>query len=346
MASGGVLCVDIGSGTQDALYWFADRSLENCPKFVLPSPAKRIDARIRGLTAAGRAIYLCGRNMGGGFIKAVKAHREAGLPICAHPRAALAITDDPASLQRFGITLSDVCPQGHEPVHLADYDPGFWNGLLALAGLEPPSLVLACAQDHGHHPGASSRLGRFALWREALAGPGARLEAMLYERVPGQLTRLQALQDSIGGGPVMDSGPAAALGVLFEPELEAAIRAQGALIVNMGNSHTLGLLVRGGALAGVYEHHTGQIGGEALRAQLERFRQGRLDTGEVFSSGGHGCTGGGEPEGFPKTYVIGPRRGDFPGRDAIFPAPGGDMMLAGCFGLLKAWQALHPLTSR
>ena len=34
---GGVLCLDVGSGAQDAPCWFADRLLENCPKFVLPS---------------------------------------------------------------------------------------------------------------------------------------------------------------------------------------------------------------------------------------------------------------------------------------------------------------------
>jgi hypothetical protein len=42
-----------------------------------------------------------------------------------------------------------------------------------------------------------------------------------------------------------------------------------------------------------------------------------------------------EADGFKPTYVIGPRRNMLNGFDVSFPAPGGDMMLAGCFGLIK-----------
>jgi len=334
-----VLCLDVGSGTQDALYWRPDATLENCPKFVLPSPARRVGARLRGLTARGAAVHLCGGNMGGGFIRAVREHLAAGLALSAHPEAALALTDDPPSLAAQGILLSERRPAGHTPVHLADYDPGFWESFLALAGLEPPDLVLACAQDHGCHPGQSSRIGRFRLWERFLSQGTGRLADLLHEAVPEELTRLQALQDATGGGPVMDTGPAAALGVLFDPELEALVDRSGALIVNMGNSHVLGLLVRSGRLFGVYEHHTGMLPAPELARHLERFRLGRVGCAEVFDGGGHGCAcsaGGGT---FPETLVIGPRRNELAGLlDARFPAPGGDMMLTGCFGLLKAWQ--------
>lgn len=333
-----VLCVDIGSGTQDALYWMPDRALENCPKFVLPSPARMVASRIARLTQAGSAIHLCGTNMGGGFLKAVRAHVQAGLVISATPEAAYALTDDPTSISRHGIVLSDSCPPGHVPVHQADYDPGFWHGLLAMAGLEPPDLVLACAQDHGHHPGRSSRIGRFALWERFLDQASGRLEDLLYAAPPAELTRLAAVQRATGGGPVMDTGPAAALGVLFDPEIEKRVNEQGALIINMGNSHVLGLLVHGGRLAGVYEHHTGMLDTGALVDHLERFRRGGIGRDEVFGTGGHGCTVRELGSDFRDTYVIGPRRGELKGMmDAEFPSPGGDMMLTGCFGLLKAW---------
>ncbi|WP_027189696.1 DUF1786 domain-containing protein [Fundidesulfovibrio putealis] len=334
-----ILCLDVGSGTQDVLYWTPDRSLENCPKFVLPSPAKLVAARIRKLTAEARPLHLFGRNMGGGFFGAVREHLRAGLAVSAHSQAALALSDDPPSLSRHGITLSETCPKGHTAVALADYDPGFWHALLAQSGLEPPDLVLACAQDHGHHPGQSSRIGRFRLWEDALAEPSHRLEDMLYDVVPQPFTRLAALQDSTGGGPVMDTGPAAALGVLFEPDLEQRINRDGALIVNMGNSHVLGLLVHAGRLAAVYEHHTGQIQPGELASQLERFRAGDLTCEEVFDSGGHGCALLERQADFAQTFVIGPRRREYVGAGAEFPAPGGDMMLTGCFGLLKAWEA-------
>jgi uncharacterized protein (DUF1786 family) len=334
-----ILCLDIGSGTQDALYYLEDRSLENCPKFVLPSPAKLVAARIKALTAQKRPVHLCGTNMGGGFLRAARDHAAVGLPISATSEAALALTDDPPSIVRHGIILSEACPTGHVPVHLADYDPGFWQSLLALAGLEPPEMVLACAQDHGHHPGQSSRTGRFGLWERFLAKSSGRLSALLYDTPPVELTRLATLQRATGGGPVMDTGPAAALGALFDPAVEAVADDRGALVVNMGNSHVLGLLVHRGRLTGVYEHHTGQVDIPELVRQLELFRKGKLANEDVFGTGGHGCAVRELPVGFEATFVIGPRRGELEGKmEAVFPAPGGDMMLAGCFGMLKAWR--------
>jgi uncharacterized protein (DUF1786 family) len=335
---GPVLCLDIGSGTQDVLYWTPDRVIENCPKFVLPSPAKRVAARIRELTAKGLPVHLCGHNMGGGFFGAVRGHVSAGLAVSAQPEAALALSDDPASLEAKGVALSNTCPPGHVPVRLADYDPGFWRALLATCGLEEPHLVLACAQDHGHHPGLSSRSGRFALWERFLAATSGRLEDLLFITPPPELTRLAALSRSTGGGPVMDSGPAAALGALTDPRVKARADESGALIVNMGNSHVLGLLVKRGALTGVYEHHTGLLAPGVLADQLDRFRSGGLRLGEVFESGGHGSIVMGRPEGFADVFAIGPRRAELTGMDAAFPAPGGDMMLTGCFGLLDAWR--------
>lgn len=336
-----ILCLDIGSGTQDALLRLPGLPLENCPKFVIPSPARLVAARIMRLTERARPIHLCGSNMGGGFFKAVRAHVSAGLAVSAHPEAALALTDDPPSLARHGIILSEACPRGHVPVHLADYDPGFWQALLAQAGLDLPDLVLACAQDHGHHPGQSSRIGRFRLWERFLNETSGCLEALLYEAPPAELTRLAALHRATGGGPVMDTGPAAALGTLSDPVVDAAVRDKGALLVNMGNSHVLGLLVFQGRLVGVYEHHTGLLSGLELTVQLERFRKGEIANEEVFASGGHGCTVREFPSAFEDAFVIGPRRSELAGLDARFPAPGGDMMLTGCFGLLKAWESLE-----
>ena len=45
-----------------------------------------------------------------------------------------------------------------------------------------------------------------------------------------------------------------------------------------------------------------------------------------------------EARGFPLTYVLGPRRAMLSGLQAEFPAPGGDMMLTGCFGLLRGMR--------
>ena len=53
---------------------------------------------------------------------------------------------------------------------------------------------------------------------------------------------------------------------------------------------------------------------------------------------GHGCATLDLPVkagGFLPTYVMGPRRAMLKSYPVEFPAPGGDMMLAGCFGFDK-----------
>ena len=78
--------------------------------------------------------------------------------------------------------------------------------------------------------------------------------------------------------------------------------------------------------------------GPKLWSDLAAFRRGCLPFEQVFEEKGHGCLCLDLPEeadGFGPTYVLGPRRALLEGYDVSFPAPGGDMMLAGCFGLLK-----------
>ncbi len=334
------LCLDIGSGTQDVFYSNPDLEPENCPKFVLPAPARLVAARLAELTAAGRPVYLCGRNMGGGFFKAVKAHLKAGLPLAAHPDAAWALTDDPDRLRAtLGVAIADRRPDGYAPLPLADYEPGFWKAFLAAASLPEPELVLACAQDHGLHPSRSSREGRFRLWEKFLCEADGRPEALVYETPPLELTRLAVLQQSIGGGPVADSAAAAVLGLLTDPAIKARCAETGVMLVNIGNSHTVAALVYRERIYGIYEHHTGMLPPEEVWADLERFRRGALTNAEVFDKGGHGClTLALPPQAgiFPYTSVIGPRRALLSGFDVDFPSPGGDMMLTACFGL-AAW---------
>ena len=57
-STGPVLCVDIGSGTQDALLARPGLECENWPRFVLPAPARLVAQRIRELTLLKRNIWL------------------------------------------------------------------------------------------------------------------------------------------------------------------------------------------------------------------------------------------------------------------------------------------------
>jgi len=335
------LILDIGSGTQDVLLYQEGLELENCPKFILPSPARTVAARIRELTAAKRDIYLYGQNMGGGFWRAVKAHQEAGFKVYAHPEAALALGDDLEHVRSFGIDITPNPPLSAAQVQLTDFDPGFWQGLLQHAGLPQPDLVLACVQDHGFHPGKSNRISRFAYWERFMREDEGRIGSLLYSEPPAEMTRLACLRRSIGVGMVADTGSAAMLGALFDADVARTAAAEGVLILNIGNSHTIAFLVHGERVLGVYEHHTGYLDQTKLLTHLARFRRGELDNAEVFDDGGHGCvTVPDLPAGFERIVVLGPRRGLLADAKVEFLAPGGDMMLAGCFGLLKGWKEL------
>jgi uncharacterized protein (DUF1786 family) len=92
----------------------------------------------------------------------------------------------------------------------------------------------------------------------------------------------------------------------------------------------------------VYEHHTGCLDAPALADHLARFKNGGLSDAEIFDSHGHGCARMPEaPDArdWP-VAVTGPRRAmiaelgkNLGWRVAI---PFGDVMLAGCFGLVAA----------
>ena len=337
--SGPVLLLDVGSGTQDALLYFPGRELENCPKFVLPAPARLKAQEILALN--GKPLWLFGDIMGGGLGRAFRKHLDRGGKAAAHPHAALTLNDDLERVRAMGVDISETCPEGYAPVRMADYDPDWWAALLKAAGVEAPTLVAACAQDHGHHPGSSNRLGRFKLWERLLLEAGGHPQALVFDRPPVELTRLEDLHQAIGRGPVADTGAAACLGALFMAEVEELSNRRGITVVNIGNSHTVAFLVFQGRILGVYEHHTGMQDAKTLASDLQRFRCGDVSTDEVFDSGGHGCLTlplDKAAGGFAPTYVLGPRRGllahGAAGAEVTFPAPGGDMMLAGCFGLL------------
>ena len=330
MRSTTCLILDIGSGTQDVLLYQEGLELENCPKFILPSPARNVAARIRELTKAGRDIYLHGQNMGGGFWRAVKAHQDACLKVYAHPEAALALGDDLDQVRGHGIEITSIPPLSASQVLLTDFDPGFWRGLLQHAGLPQPDLVLACVQDHGFHPGKSNRISRFAYWERFMNEDGGDIARLLYADPPEEMTRLQCLRRSIGVGLVADTGSAALLGALFDPGVARTAETDGVLVLNVGNSHTVAFLVLGSRVLGVYEHHTGHLDEARL-----------LGNEEVFDDGGHGCvTVPDLPGGFERIVVLGPRRALLADARVEFLAPGGDMMLAGCFGLLKGWREM------
>ncbi|MFC1996797.1 DUF1786 family protein [Chloroflexota bacterium] len=185
------------------------------------------------------------------------------------------------------------------------------------------------------------------------------------------MTRLQAVADSFVGvdSPllVMDTAPAAVLGATLDPIVAGRERV---LIANVGNFHTLAFRLGSEGIEGVFEHHTGLLDLPKLKNLLLSLADGSLQHTDVFDDHGHGALiYGNEPLSFGKgefdIVVTGPRRsmlrqaGDGkpltessgsssnaakhqPILRPYFPAPFGDMMITGCFGLLAATADIMP----
>jgi uncharacterized protein (DUF1786 family) len=122
------------------------------------------------------------------------------------------------------------------------------------------------------------------------------------------------------------------------------------LFVNVGNFHTLAFHIRRERIVSLFEHHTGLLTPAKLIDLLGRLARTTLSNEEVFDDSGHGALyvpgGVSRPSAIELCLVTGPRRGMLAGAGAPWPVymavPHGDMMLAGCFGLLRAFARRFP----
>jgi uncharacterized protein (DUF1786 family) len=361
-----ILAVDIGTGTQDVLLFDTDREPENALKMVMPSPTRRLAQRIRAATSAGEDLLLTGVTMGGGPCSwAAEAHIKAGYRLFATPDAARTFNDDLDEVAAMGVQVvagdeaRALAGARHLPMRDFDYEAlarAFASFGVDLAGVD----VLAVAVfDHGAAPpGVSDRLFRFEYLAQRIrTGQGLAAFAFARDDIPASMTRLQAVA---GTAPqdrplaVMDTAPAAILGALEDPHVRA--HSQNAVLANVGNMHTLAFHLRGGRIAGLFEHHTGLLHQDTLEGLLEDLAAGRLDHEALFAQKAHGALrlqpqGEGDkwPEGagFDFLAVTGPRRGLLAG-SALRPylaVPHGDMMMAGCWGLVRACAQVLPWTA-
>ena len=343
MTASRLLALDVGTGTTDILLFEPDRRPENCVKLVVPSRTQLAAAEIREATRRRLPVVFAGPTMGGGPpTRAMLAHVRAGLDFAATPTAAASFADDLEWATDRGVRLcaeDEVAALLRSETALVRSGDLDLDGLLgALAALGAPTeLSGGCiaAQDHGFSPRSSNRVRRFAMWERALAA-GTPLEDLFYaaDEVPAELTRLRAAAAGLASLPhvtAADTGPAALLGALGD-ELRDAV------LVNVGNGHTICAVALDGRLYGIYEDHTYRLDGPLLETTLRRFLAGELDGDEVREAGGHGAAlGGPVPAGLP-LLVTGPNRELLAAStlELRYPAPFGDMMMTGPAGLIRA----------
>ena|SRR6266487_1018294 len=369
-----ILTVDIGTGTQDIFLYDSNLDIENGFKLVLPSPTMMVHRRLKQMLPSRNPILLTGHQMGGGpSAWAIEEYARAGIPVYMTPDAATTINDELDKVEALGIKIisEDEAHGLSSMVHrleLKDFDFPLISKTFEDYGVSLKDLgaVAVAVFDHGNAPaGVSDRQFRFDYLDDRIRATNS-LSAFAYLSmdIPTIMTRLQSVVDSAGKLPcplvVMDTAPAAVLGANFDSRV--ATRKQ-KIICNVGNFHTLAFRLGEKGIEGVFEHHTGEIDFPKLESLLRRLADSSLKHEDVFNDMGHGALMySDEKFEFGKddfdVVVTGPRRSMFhqtlddrPNRPLsmvnghlrpYFATPFGDMMIAGCFGLLAATAEVMP----
>jgi uncharacterized protein (DUF1786 family) len=351
MAGPRILAIDVGTGTQDILILESGGVIENAVQLIMPSPTALLAERVNQATQDRVDLVLTGVTMGGGPDHwAVERHLKAGLKVYATPDAARTFDDDLERVAKMGIRVVDsaATADGARRLELRDfYLAELMEALRAFGVSTAFDAVAVAVFDHGAAPpDVSDRRFRFDYLREQVErGIGLEGFGFLAQQIPARMTRMQAVAGTwMGPEPLflMDTGPAAILGALDDAVVAAS---DPVIVVNVGNFHTIAALLHGRRIAGLFEHHTGELTRAKLEHYLDALATGALSNDEVFDDMGHGALELGVNLSPPNSLAVtGPRRSLLDG-SRLRPhlaVPHGDMMLAGCFGLLRALAARLP----
>ncbi len=367
-----ILTVDVGTGTQDVFLYDSSVDIENGYKLVMPSPTMMVYRELKQAARRGEPVLLTGYLMGGGPSQwAARDHVLGGGAVYATPDAARTFNDDLDYVEReMGVrVVSDdeaVALRSVLRLELKDFDFPRLAQAFAAFGVELDVDAVAVAVfDHGDAPpGESDRQFRFdyldRLCRAADPLLPVRSQMAIFahkaEAVPPSMTRLRAVANAARAQGVdvpllvMDTAPAAVLGVTLDPRVAQAVP-KGALVGNLGNFHCLVFRLGPAGIEGLFEHHTGEVTQPKLDALISALANSTLQHHDVYNDMGHGAlvydqrpmpSKGATPPYF--LALSGPRRGLMAGsaHQPYLAVPFGDMMLAGCFGLLRAAAEVYP----
>ena len=335
-----ILAIDIGAGTQDILLFDSEKKIENCISLVLPTPSKYFAEKLRGIEGD---VYIHGDTIGGGSLgKVILQHLQKGYRVVMEESAAYSIRNDLDEVMSMGIEV------GRKPgfnyfqkLAIREVDLPKLKNFLSKFGEDFNFDVIAIAvQDHGVSPkGVSDRAFRFGNM-EAMLRKDNRPEAFHFseDSIPDHYIRMRSAVKAVRRAysvPVllMDTSFSAILGCMDEV-------AGPSLIVNVGNGHTIAALLIDRKIEGLYEHHTHELTPKKLEHDLKLFLRGELSSRKVFEENGHGVVTLKPFYGEVSVIVTGPHRDIFKGTSFqfIYAAPGGNTMMTGPMGLIKAAQ--------
>jgi uncharacterized protein (DUF1786 family) len=350
-----ILATDMGTGTQDILLYDSEKPVENNVKMVLPSATEIAARRIRRAGKNARQIVLSGVVAGGGPCGwALEEFLGAGGTVFATPEAAQTFDDDLDRVASMGVRIVSDDETRHldaDRIILRDLDLDAIRTALAAFEVDQSfdGLAVGCLDHGAAPPDVSDRIFRFDHLRRTVEGRNDLLAfASSPENLPNYLTRARSMVASAGNdAPVafMDTGPAAALGALHDEHVSPH---EERLVLNLGNMHLLAFHLHGRRIASLMEHHTGEITAEQIVAFVSRLAEGSLTQDEIFGSKGHGAFHADRSLVSARVpamvAVTGPQRAKIRGTalNPYFAAPYGDMMISGCFGLLRGFGEVYP----
>lgn len=342
-----ILSIDIGAGTTDILVFYPDT--QEHYKAVAVSPIKKIAETIQGSRGD---LLISGTIMGGGavsnaVIQHVKTHN-----VFMTPTAAKTIYDDLEKVREKGITIiseeeKEKLP-GNNTTHLILKDISISGIRVLLNELGVAwefSYIAAAVQDHGVAPSGVSSIDFRHQIMKAIIEKKPLPEAFLFgvEEIPPYLTRMKATGVLLSEIPhqkafMMDTGMAAVLGASLDQSLQGCSHL---IVVDVGNSHTLGACLSNGLIGGFFEYHTNHLTSQRIEELLVNLGNGTLEHHQVVSEGGHGayvrsCPGFNQIE---KIVVTGPRRREIMHGVKLEYREGGplgDTMMAGTAGIIEA----------
>ncbi|MBW9222557.1 hypothetical protein KKP97_05880 [Methanothermococcus sp. SCGC AD-155-C09] len=332
-----LLLIDIGKGTQDILYidYKKRDNIENAIKLILPSPTSIIADKIKNIKGD---LRIDGRIMGGGPVnRAISEHIKKGYRVEITKVASRTIRDDLEEVSKRGIILRDKIENPN--IIFEDLNFNVFKNIFSEIGREfKPDFVAVACQDHGFIKGQSDRITRFKYFQEQLKktkNPYGYIlsntkECTIFSRFK---SILDTLRDNNYNGFVMDSKIASICGILDYAKEEGIEEFIG---LDIGNGHTLGVSIKNNEIKGIFEHHTRLLNPEKLKYIVNKLADGTLTNREIYEDNGHGAVvmESIDPQ---EILIAGPNRRLFK-KYGRYAYPGGDVMISGCIGLLRAFE--------
>jgi len=238
-----ILAIDIGGRTTDILVYDNRIELENSSKFILSSPTHYFADEVRK-TEENLVVY--GRQMGGGsFARAIREHLKK-YKVYMTEEAAKTIRNNLDQVTSEGVELiseREVERISGRKMKIGDLELDRIYEMLKIAFIDLDFDAISVAvQDHGaSQTGKSDRECRFEAFKEKLK-TDRRIESFAYlDDVPKEFSRMNSLLESIRQYYdkhiiIMDTGPAACLGILEDVESQ---NKKSIMAINIGNFHTI-----------------------------------------------------------------------------------------------------------